>query len=111
ARMNERRAFLKMMSLGGLVLASRISRAAPKDDFYFLQLSDTHWGYSGAANPEAATTLPRAVGLINASPVKPDFVVFTGDLTHTTDDPAVRRARLNEFKAHVGKLDVKTLRL
>jgi 3',5'-cyclic AMP phosphodiesterase CpdA len=111
--MNERRAFLKMMSLGGVVLASRLARSAPaaKDDFFFLQLSDTHWGFSGAPNPDAATVLPRAVSLINKSPVKPDFVVFTGDLTHTTDDPAQRRARLREFKAHVEKLEVKVLKL
>jgi 3',5'-cyclic AMP phosphodiesterase CpdA len=112
--MNERRAFLKMVGLGGVVLASRLGRAAPlaaKDDFFFLQLSDTHWGFAGPPNPEAATTLPRAVSVINQSPVKPDFVVFTGDLTHTTDDPAQRRTRLREFKAHVEKLDVKALRL
>jgi 3',5'-cyclic AMP phosphodiesterase CpdA len=34
--------------------------------------------------------------------------VFTGDLTHTTDDPAVRRTRLREFRAIVDELDVKT---
>ena len=46
---------------------------------------------------------------VNALPRPPDFVVFTGDLTHTTDDPAERR-RLTEFKAIAAGLQVKTVR-
>ncbi len=114
----DRRAFLQMLSFGGAVLASRLSWASPgttattaKNEFFFLQLSDTHWGFKGAPNPEAATTLPKVVELINASPVKPDFVVFTGDLTHSVDDPKLRRERLGEFKAHVDKLNIKVLKL
>jgi len=34
--------------------------------------------------------------------------VFTGDLTHTTDDPKVRRERLREFRRIVDELDAKT---
>ena len=34
---------------------------------------------------------------VNALGEEPDFVMFTGDLTHTTDDPQ-RRKRLTEFK-------------
>jgi len=71
-----------------------------------LQLSDTHWGYSGAANPEAGSTLRQAVATINASSVPLDFVVFTGDLTHTTPDAAERRKRLREFRDIVGELRV-----
>ena len=62
--------------------------AVPLEPFTFLQLSDTHWGYSGAANPEAATTLRQAVATINASAVPLDFVVFTGDLTPTRSSAA-----------------------
>ncbi len=29
---------------------------------------------------------------------QPDFIVFTGDLTHTTDNPAERRKRMGEFR-------------
>jgi 3',5'-cyclic AMP phosphodiesterase CpdA len=82
----------------------------PADDFFFLQLSDTHWGFSGAPNPEADHTLHRTIAIINAVPTRPDFVIFTGDLTHTTDDPALRRARMQEFKAIVGALNVKSVR-
>jgi hypothetical protein len=91
----------------GAPLTSPPTGAARVGDFLFLQLSDTHWGYTGANNPEAEVTLPQAVRAINASPVNPDFIVFTGDLTHTTEDPAVRRKRMQEFRSIVGDLKVK----
>jgi 3',5'-cyclic AMP phosphodiesterase CpdA len=120
---NERRDFLKLLGLGGVVFASGLSgvgrfgslaeaaqpAAAGQPDFFFLQLSDTHWGFKGPPNPEADSTLRRAVQAVNASPRQPDFIVFTGDLTHTTDDPAVRRTRMREFKEIVAPLKVKTV--
>jgi 3',5'-cyclic AMP phosphodiesterase CpdA len=81
-----------------------------QSEFFFLQLSDTHWGFSGAPNPEADTTLRETIATINAVSARPDFVVFTGDLTHTTDDAAVRRQRLREFKAIVAELKVSEAR-
>ena len=30
-----------------------MARAAGQDDFYFVQLSDTHWGFEGPPNPDA----------------------------------------------------------
>jgi Calcineurin-like phosphoesterase len=82
----------------------------PNEDFFFLQLSDTHWGFSGPPNPEADQTLRSTVATINAVGAQPDFIMFTGDLTHTTDDPAVRRARMKEFKSIVSELHVKDVR-
>ncbi len=77
-------------------------------DFHFVQLSDVHWGFNGpAVNPEAATTLKRAVAAVNALSSPPDFIVFTGDLTHTTDDAQERRKRMREFKAIVADLSVR----
>jgi hypothetical protein len=35
---------------------------------------------------------------VNSLEQQPDFIMFTGDLTHTTDDPALRRQRLSEFR-------------
>ena len=96
---------------GGAVAANRRGAAgAGYEDFFFVQLSDTHWGYTGPANPDAANTLRKAVATVNALEVQPDFIVFTGDLTHTTDDPKERRKRLSEFREIVGALKVKTLR-
>ena len=113
----ERRDFLALSALGvGVVFASGLTGcAAPMGasagtkDFYFVQLSDVHWGYKGDANPDAAKTLQKAVASVNALPVQPDFIVFTGDLTHTTDDPAERRRRMTEFKTIVSELKVKTV--
>ena len=111
--MLDRRHFLQLAALGGgAVFASGLpglSLAAAGADFYFVQLSDAHWGYQGPANPDAANTLKKAVASVNALPMPPDFIVFTGDLTHTTDDPVERRRRMKEFKEIVAALNVKTI--
>ena len=109
----DRRELMKLLGLGGVVLGSGLpgfslaaSKGKPAEDFMFLQLSDSHWGFSGPPNPEADRTLKEAVQAVNASKEKPDFIVFTGDLTHTTDDDALRRKRMTEFKAIVSELRV-----
>lgn len=129
----DRRELLKLLGVGGLVHSAALAGCAPQagvlptspvspgaphsstpggsplvtpEAFAFLQLSDTHWGYSGAANPEAASTLRQAVATINASAVPLDFVVFTGDLTHRAPDDAERRRRLKEFQSIVSELKV-----
>ena len=109
--MIDRRNFLKLGVIGGgAVFMSGLfqgAAAAPSEDFYFVQLSDSHWGYKGPANPDAEHTLHKAVEQVNALEVRPDFIVFTGDLTHTTDDPAERRRRMAQFKEIVAGLNVK----
>ena len=109
----QRRDFLNLAAAGGgAVFASALAGcagAAGADDFLFVQLSDCHWGYSGPANLEPRASLPRAVAAVNALARPPDFVVFTGDLSHTTDDPAERRRRLAEFRSIAAGLKVKTL--
>lgn len=111
----DRRQFLHLAAFGGAVFVPGLSRAASagtaagSDDFYFVQLSDAHWGFEGKENPDARGTLPKAVAAVNALPDAPDFVVFTGDLTHTTDDPRERRRRMAEFQHVMGDLGVKTV--
>jgi hypothetical protein len=114
---NNRRDLLKLAGVAGVVFSSRLAGAAstrkstPSDaEFFFLQLSDTHWGFEGPANPEAAVTLPTAVKTINGVTEKPDFVVFTGDLTHTVSDAAVRAQRMAAFKKIAGTLAGTTVR-
>lgn len=113
-----KRDFLRLAGMGGVVFASglpgfasRALAAGEGDEFYFVQLSDSHWGFEGAkVNPDAKGTLPKAIAAVNALPEPPDFVVFTGDITHTTDDPKERRRRMAEAKEIIGKLKVKTVR-
>ncbi len=63
----DRRQFLQLAGVGGAVFASGLAGAADDaDDFYFVQLSDTHWGFEGAPNPDSKVTLPKAVAAVNA---------------------------------------------
>jgi hypothetical protein len=121
----DRRDFMRLAGLGtvGVVFASALPGVATAqthggaagaqmhgEDFFFLQLSDTHWGFEGPPNPDAKGTLKKAIRSINALAQRPDFIVFTGDLTHTTDDPGERRRRMSEFRQIVSELEAKSLR-
>jgi 3',5'-cyclic AMP phosphodiesterase CpdA len=48
----------------------------------FLQISDSHVGFDKPANPNALGTLEEAINKIRALPVKPAFMIHTGDITH-----------------------------
>ena len=121
----DRRDFLRLASYGGVVFASALGGfAAPAfaagkkkgakaaaEEFYFVQLSDVHWGFNNPAiNPDFEGTLKKAIAEVNALPTPPDFIVFTGDLTQTTDDAAVRRKRMTEFRDMVKDLKVQNIR-
>lgn len=119
--MIDRRKFMQLTAVGGGAVfmsglyghaqaADNKIAASVADDFYFVQLSDVHWGYSGPANPDALNTFKKTIATVNALDVQPDFVIFTGDLTHTTDDPKERRKRMGEFKEIAAGLKVKTVR-
>ncbi|MDO3628201.1 metallophosphoesterase [Mucilaginibacter sp. BT774] len=54
----------------------------PKSDFSFVQISDSHIGFTKAANPDVVGTLQAAIDKINAMPTAPSFVLHTGDLSH-----------------------------
>ena len=117
-----RRDFLKLAGIGGVVFAAglagwknvsakRNTAAGQGEEFYFVQLSDTHWGFADPAiNPDAQGTLKKAVATVNSLDHPPDFIVFTGDLTHTTDDPGERRKRLTQFRDIVSELKIKNLK-
>jgi Icc-related predicted phosphoesterase len=115
----DRREFLKLAGIGSVVFVAgpgsllNVAEAAKSgnDDFFFVQLSDTHWGFAGpAVNPDAAGSLKKAVAAVNSLMSQPDFVMFTGDLTHVTEDEKERRKRLSEFEKIVSELKVKNVK-
>jgi hypothetical protein len=60
--MMDRRGFIRLTAVGGgAVFMSGLYGTALADtgyeDFYFVQLSDSHWGFKGPANPDAHNTL------------------------------------------------------
>src|SRR5262249_13354906 len=48
----------------------------------FLQISDSHVGFNKAPNSNALGTLAEAIGRVQALPVKPAFMIHTGDISH-----------------------------
>jgi 3',5'-cyclic-AMP phosphodiesterase len=50
-------------------------------DFSFIQISDSHIGFSKEANPDVTATLQIAVDRINSAAAPPDFLLHTGDIS------------------------------
>jgi 3',5'-cyclic AMP phosphodiesterase CpdA len=94
----DRRGFLECMAWagtgmlwtvrGGLLGSTLLPRRAKaadmaKGSFSFVQISDSHIGFSKAGiNTDVTATLKQAIERINALPQRPDFILHTGDLTH-----------------------------
>jgi 3',5'-cyclic AMP phosphodiesterase CpdA len=55
---------------------------ATRPTLRFAQISDSHIGFSGGANPNVADTFSEAINQVNSLGYTPDFVIHTGDLTH-----------------------------
>jgi|SRR5581483_3455729 len=77
--------------------------------FLFVQLSDAHVGFNGPPDPLGTKAFERAVEMINALPQQPDLVLFTGDLTHDTEEKDVHAQRMKQFleisrRLKVGKI-------
>jgi 3',5'-cyclic-AMP phosphodiesterase len=68
----------RAIQLGGDALAAT---PAP-GDFAFVQISDTHIGFHGEANPDPNGTLQLALARIAQAPVRPAMMVHTGDVSH-----------------------------
>jgi 3',5'-cyclic AMP phosphodiesterase CpdA len=74
--------------------------------FSFVQLSDTHVGFSGPPNPLGTQAFEKAVDLINGLRERPDLVLFTGDLTHDSEKPGEHADRMKLFQKIAGRLKV-----
>lgn len=70
--------------------------------FSFVQLSDTHVGH-----PLGTSAFERAVDTINALHSRPDFILFTGDLTHDSEDTGEHAKRMKRFQEIAGRLNVR----
>jgi 3',5'-cyclic AMP phosphodiesterase CpdA len=92
----DRRRFLECMGWAGAGvlwtvsggLASSVTleaaAAAPRAKtkaFSFVQVSDSHIGFTKDPNPDARATFREAVARIAALPQKPDFILHTGDVS------------------------------
>src|SRR5438045_4491997 len=94
----DRRGFLHCMAWAGTgllwtvsggVLASKtlaqIAKAGGSlpsaTDLSFLQISDSHIGFSKEANKDVTATFKIAIDRINPMPTPPSFLINTGDIT------------------------------
>jgi 3',5'-cyclic AMP phosphodiesterase CpdA len=59
----------------------------------FVQVSDSHLGCKGPANPDVAATFAAAVNQVNSLGYEPDFVIHTGDITHLSAAAEFNQAR------------------
>jgi 3',5'-cyclic-AMP phosphodiesterase len=93
----DRRGFLKCMAWagtgalcvieGGVLKSYSLSDTLKpprraQGELSFVQISDSHMGFSKAANPDVAGTLKVAVDKVNALAVPPEFMLHTGDISH-----------------------------
>jgi 3',5'-cyclic AMP phosphodiesterase CpdA len=74
--------------------------------FSFVQLSDAHVGFSGPPNPMGTAAFERAVEMVNRLRETPDLVLFTGDLSHDSEDPGEHAARMRRFREIAARLKV-----
>ncbi len=92
----DRRGFLQCMAWAGTGVVWTIgagvatsqafgqNTAKKAAGFSFVQISDSHMGFNKPANPDVTATLKAAVDKIDALPNQPDFIIHTGDLTHSS---------------------------
>lgn len=97
----DRRGFLKCMAWAGTGMlftvnggilnsfplrsvadASAAKKAVAASSFNFVQISDSHIGFSKDANKDVLGTLQAAVDQINAAKAAPELLIHTGDLSH-----------------------------
>ena len=83
---------------GGMFSALARANGEEVSPFSFVQLSDAHVGFNGPPDPLGTQAFERAVAMINALPQRPDLVLFTGDLTHDTEDRDVHVQRMKQFQ-------------
>jgi Icc protein len=71
---------------GGVVTSQAFGqyKKAAKGELHFVQISDSHMGFNKPANADVNGTLKATIDKINGLPNEPDFIIHTGDLSHTS---------------------------
>ena len=92
----DRRGFLRCMAWAGTATVWGMAGGIPKSfaanrlpflseaersSIFFVQISDSHIGFSKDANKDVTATLQEAVARVNALPQSPALVLHTGDIT------------------------------
>lgn len=93
----DRRGFLQCMAWAGTGLVWTFAGGVPvsrvfgqslhghkASDFSFVQISDSHIGFNKPANTDVTATLQAALDKIDGLEKAPDFLIHTGDLTHSS---------------------------
>jgi hypothetical protein len=70
----------------------------------FVQISDSHIGFSKAANPDVAATLDETIDRINALAPAPVLVLHTGDVSHLS-----KESEFDAAQSHLARLKVSEL--
>src|SRR5689334_14672015 len=125
----DRRGFLECMAWagtgllwtvsGGVLVSKTLAQIAkvgtplPATDLSFLQISDSHIGFSKEANKDVTETFKIALDRINAMPTPPSFLIHTGDITQLskpeefdTFDQLVKGCRTKDIFFVPGEHDV-----
>src|SRR5512140_2087797 len=97
----DRRGFLRCMAwagtatvwgmVGGVPRSFAVNRLpwlsdAERKSIFFVQVSDSHIGFSKEANKDVTATLQEAVMKVNSLPQNPALVLHTGDITQLAKD-------------------------
>ena len=76
---------------GGVLTPVRLAAAGAYDESkeikaagkpLFVQISDTHIGFSKEANPDVNATLTQTIDIVNGMSEQPALIIHTGDITH-----------------------------
>lgn len=70
----------------------------------FVQISDTHIGFSKEANPDVGATLNETIDLVNGMSERPALVIHTGDITHLSKPAEFDLAQQMLTRLRIGEM-------
>jgi hypothetical protein len=89
---------------GGVLHAAALSGPKPAGKVLFVQISDTHIGFSKPANPDTGATLDQVIERVNGLAERPAFILHTGDITHLSKPEEFDTARQHLSRLKVSEL-------